>query len=313
MSCNYWWVNHKQTFKSELAGGYIWSPKNNRDGARNQTYENLTEVKPGDVVVSYADAQIKAVGIAMEAYRESDKPVEFGKTGDNWLSNGWLVSIEWLFLQNAIKPKMYIDDIKPLLPEKNSPLQGNGNGNQGCYLAKISPELGNLILKLIALENPATEIELENLADNAAEDVSEKNIQNSLELLGTEKDQMIRARRGQGFFRIGVLTVEPRCRITDVDNPSFLVASHIKPWCVCSKDEKLDKNNGLMLAPHVDLLFDRGWISFEDNGTLLVAVEALPVLDSWKISPETSSEGFTKEQQVYLSYHRANIFRGTLI
>ncbi len=313
MSCNYWWVNHKQTFKSELAGGYIWSPKNNRDGARNQTYENLTEVKPGDVVVSYADAQIKAVGIAMEAYRESDKPVEFGKTGDNWLSNGWLVSIEWLFLQNAIKPKMYIDDIKPLLPEKNSPLQGNGNGNQGCYLAKISPELGNLILKLIALENPATEIELENLADNAAEDVSEKNIQNSLELLGTEKDQMIRARRGQGFFRIGVLTVEPRCRITGVDNPSFLVASHIKPWCVCSKDEKLDKNNGLMLAPHVDLLFDRGWISFEDNGTLLVAVEALPVLDSWKISPETSSEGFTKEQQVYLSYHRANIFRGTLI
>lgn len=300
MSCNYWWVNHKQTFKSELAGGYIWSPKNNRDGARNQTYENLTEVKPGDVVVSYADAQIKAVGIAMEAYRESDKPVEFGKTGDNWLSNGWLVSIEWLFLQNAIKPKMYIDDIKPLLPEKNSPLQGNGNGNQGCYLAKISPELGNLILKLIALENPATEIELENLADNAAEDVSEKNIQNSLELLGTEKDQMIRARRGQGFFRIGVLTVEPRCRITGVDNPSFLVASHIKPWCVCSKDEKLDKNNGLMLAPHVDLLFDRGWISFEDNGTLLVAVEALPVLDSWKISPETSSEGFTKEQQVYL-------------
>ena len=56
----YWWVNHKQTYKAELEGGYIWSPKENQNGARNQTYINLTLVRPGDVVVSYAGAEIRA-------------------------------------------------------------------------------------------------------------------------------------------------------------------------------------------------------------------------------------------------------------
>ena len=56
----YWWVNHKQTYKAELEGGYIWSPKENQNGARNQTYINLTLVRPGDGVVSYAGAEIRA-------------------------------------------------------------------------------------------------------------------------------------------------------------------------------------------------------------------------------------------------------------
>lgn len=46
----FWWVNHKQTFKAETEGGYIWSPKENQNGARNQTYVNLTLVQPGDLV-----------------------------------------------------------------------------------------------------------------------------------------------------------------------------------------------------------------------------------------------------------------------
>lgn len=46
----FWWVNHKQTFKEEIGGGYIWSPAKNKDGSRNQTYINLTAVNVGDIV-----------------------------------------------------------------------------------------------------------------------------------------------------------------------------------------------------------------------------------------------------------------------
>ncbi len=48
------WENHKQTYSSEVGGGYIWLPKSNRNGSKNQTYINLRLARPCDVVISYA-------------------------------------------------------------------------------------------------------------------------------------------------------------------------------------------------------------------------------------------------------------------
>lgn len=145
----FWWVNHKQTFKAEFEGGYIWSPKTNKNGARNKTYDNLTQVEPGDVVVSYADGHIKAIGVVIHNYSEAPKPEEFGTIGASWADNGWLVSIDWIALSTWISPKAHIEKILKLLPKKNSPLQPNGNGNQGCYLAAISIALGKVVLNLL--------------------------------------------------------------------------------------------------------------------------------------------------------------------
>jgi len=44
----YWWVNQNQTYKHELGGGYLWSPKRNANGVRNPSYESMREVAPGD-------------------------------------------------------------------------------------------------------------------------------------------------------------------------------------------------------------------------------------------------------------------------
>lgn len=87
---SYWWVNHKQTFTSEIEGGYIWSPKKNTNGAKNQTYLNLTLTKPGDIVFSYAGG-IKAIGVVSESFRELPKPSEFGKSGGG-MGQYWLGS-----------------------------------------------------------------------------------------------------------------------------------------------------------------------------------------------------------------------------
>lgn len=48
----FWWVNHKQTFKAETSGGYIWSPKRNKDDSFNKSYENMTKTSVGDLVLS---------------------------------------------------------------------------------------------------------------------------------------------------------------------------------------------------------------------------------------------------------------------
>jgi hypothetical protein len=53
----YWWVNQNQTFRHELAGGYLWSPKRNANGARNPFYESMREVVPGDIDLSTVDTR----------------------------------------------------------------------------------------------------------------------------------------------------------------------------------------------------------------------------------------------------------------
>jgi hypothetical protein len=57
----YWWVNQNQTFRQEIGGGYLWSPKRNANGGRNPFYETMREVSPGDLIFSFVDTRITAV------------------------------------------------------------------------------------------------------------------------------------------------------------------------------------------------------------------------------------------------------------
>jgi len=125
-----------------------------------------------------------------------------------------------------------------------------------------------------------------------------------------DKEALILARRGQGVFRDNVLHVEPRCRVTGIDDPNYLVASHIKSWSESSNAERLSENNGIMLAPHVDYLFDIGFISFTDNGDLLVSPKcSAGVLAAWGISPTLNVGPFRNAQRPFLAYHREHCLK----
>jgi hypothetical protein len=131
----YWWVNQNQTYRHEIDGGYLWSPKKNKNEARNQFYENMREVSPGDLIFSFKDTRILAVGIAESYCFESPKPVEFGSAGNYWKDVGWKVKVRFTPLAHQIRPKEHISLLLPFLPSKYSPLQANGNGLQSVYLA----------------------------------------------------------------------------------------------------------------------------------------------------------------------------------
>ena len=66
----YWWVNQNQTFRQEIEGGYLWSPKRNQNGRRNPFYEFMREAAPGDIVFSFCDTRIAALGIVSGYCRE---------------------------------------------------------------------------------------------------------------------------------------------------------------------------------------------------------------------------------------------------
>jgi hypothetical protein len=91
----YWWVNQNQTYKHEIAGGYLWSPKRNANGARNPFYETMREVSPGDVIFSFVDTRVAALGIAQSYCWESPKPQEFGSAGQYWENVGWKVKVSF--------------------------------------------------------------------------------------------------------------------------------------------------------------------------------------------------------------------------
>lgn len=144
----YWWVNHNQTFVQELNDGFLWSPKTKKNGSKNQFYNNMTIIREGDIVFSYSEGVIKAIGTVISRGTESIRPTEFGELGEQWDREGWIVRVDWQFLENPFSPKENIDRIQNLLPSKYSPIRITGYGNQGCYLASISNQLAEEILSI---------------------------------------------------------------------------------------------------------------------------------------------------------------------
>lgn len=308
----YWWVNQNQTYRAEVRGSFMWSPKRNANGARNQFYENMREVLPGDIVFSYCDTLIKAIGVVTGVAQTGPKP-DFGSAGLNWSKEGWFVPVDYCAVPSPIRPKDHIDVLRPFLPEKYSPLQATGDGLQSVYLAEVPESLAQALMALMgqafwdALAEAAsvpTSPEVRELVDDAA----------AASLPGTTfREQLIRARRGQGVFRANVLLQESHCRVTRVDEPRHLKASHIKPWRDASDTERLDGANGLLLSPHIDHLFDGGYLTFSVNQELIVVPEVRDkLLDAWGIDAGQRIDDFSREQQAYLDYHRANVFRQDL-
>lgn len=128
----------------------------------------------------------------------------------------------------------------------------------------------------------------------------------------TTRAQVILARRGQGLYRERLLAAwGGACAVTGLAEPAFLVASHAKPWSDATDAERLDGENGLPLVPNLDKLFDKGWISFDDDGAVLLspalsaeAAAALGVTPSLRLRLPLSDR-----QKTYLRAHRDKVFK----
>lgn len=304
----FWWVNHKQTRDHEVRGGYIWSPYRNANGAFNQTYENMRHAQVGDLVFSFAHGRIGAIGRVTAAATPSPKPLEFGSVGDYWADEGWLVEVEFVEVPKALKPSEHTELIAPLLPSRYSPIQKNGHGNQGCYLAGISDALGHLLMALTqADELPRSTGRFVREPEPDAEILEDLHrIEDDPELPVTQRVQLAKARVGQGLFRKRVILLDEACRVTGVTDKRVLIASHIKAWKDSTNAERISGYNGILLSPHVDALFDDHLITFEDNGQMHVHL-SLPddVLERWSIDPKRRVEAFRQEQSPFLSHHRS--------
>jgi len=88
---------------------------------------------------------------------------------------------------------------------------------------------------------------------------------------------------------------------------AILRASHIKPWAKSSNHDRLNPDNGLLLAAHVDALFDSGLISFPENGRMIVSAQITDDLKQLQL-PERLRRKPTKEERPFLAHHRRHVF-----
>ena len=318
----YWWVNQKQTYRHEIGDGYMWSPKKQQNGKPHFSYEYMKHVEPGDIIFSYANAEIIAVGIAKTHCYSFPKPLEFGRAGTYWSDEGWKVDVHYRKVSTPVRTMDYIDVLRPYLPTVRSPIRPeNGRGNQ-AYLFQIDKPLAIALAQLIdqqtvdlvnshIIEENNEVVETISAHIEEWENKIENDIKESSEISETEKDTLVKSRRGQGRYREQLLLLEPKCRITGVSNPEHLIASHIKPWRSSDNNERLDPENGFMLTPSIDHLFDKGFIGFENDGSILLADvanrDAMEKMGVTGRNAPTNIGNIRDNQKMYLEWHRNNI------
>jgi putative restriction endonuclease len=232
------------------------------------------------------------------------------------------VDIDFQTFTDPISPTQHMQAIRPTLPDRYSPIRENGYGNQGVHLAQIprpmaliiaqlaSPELLGIIQGIQVggtAETPLPELRgIVEWEERECERISEDG-----QLRDTEKQALIKARRGQGLFRQNVAKMERFCRVSCVNRPEHLIASHIQPWRESDNHERLFEGNGLLLTPTIDHLFDRGFISFENCGELLISPVAHE--DSMNkmgiiTNRVVNIGGFAEPQREFLEFHRSEVF-----
>ena len=190
-----------------------------------------------------------------------------------------------------------------------------GLGNQTQALAKLYRngrdeaghwvwEMREQVLEALRTLRWVQTTDLDLLADSAAKDVDAD--PKCTDVSATVRQALIEARIGQGGYRTRLMTLwGGRCAITGCDLPEVVMASHSKAWADSSNEERLDEYNGLLLAAHVDRLFDAGLISFSDDGSMLQSARLSDAqLGALGISPTAKLQGLSPRHAPYLSAHR---------
>lgn len=125
----------------------------------------------------------------------------------------------------------------------------------------------------------------------------------------TEQEQIVISRLGQGNFRRNVIRLWGSCSVTGLQSVTLLRASHIKPWKDSDNQERLNPFNGLLLIPDYDFLFDRGYITFKNDGSVIVSQKLSPFARKvFDVDDNLQLRNVFPENKEYLEFHRSKVF-----
>ncbi len=266
-----WWLWAKSTtagdFTSHQADGLrLTSINPNAAGGtgKRRSYVNFERVRRGDLLFGYVTTPEQAIVAVFEVTKEMDhttryKPIEFRRVElfSDPLKLAELEAVpafagcEWPDYKQgpllAVKRDI-IAAMRAVLDRHNRRAPSAFGGDVSLMQETDKSEGRDSSDALADLE--AHEPELDALSP-------------------TEREDVRKSRIGQGKFRKDLIDYWQTCAVTGCSEQRVLRASHIQPWRDSNNRERLDRFNGLLLAPHLDALFDAGLISFADSGQIL--------------------------------------------
>lgn len=292
----FYWVNVGKTIKEVLSEKFLWAPEASRTKSGEikhlDHWDNVASIKSGDVIFCCHSQEITHVAMATQDAYRADRPAT--RSFSEWGTIGNRVDVALTVIRNPIHRDEIASEFTSLYDPRCMPsIFTSGATLKQIYMARLPKDAGVYLLEFAHL--------IERFEDNLVSQEA-----NNRQLSETTRDAIVKARVGQGKFRSELLRRwNHQCSLTGLANPDLLIASHIHPWSLSNNDERIDPNNGLLLAPHVDRLFDRGLISFADDGTLLVN-SSLTQTDREILALDryTVLCGFTEDNCRYMARHR---------
>ncbi|MCM1091788.1 MAG: HNH endonuclease [Butyrivibrio sp.] len=144
-----------------------------------------------------------------------------------------------------------------------------------------------------------------------------KTLDDTISICGTEVERNVKVRVNQSFFRSSVLaSYEGNCCITGLSTKELLIASHIKPWHICSADEKVNPHNGLCLNALHDMAFDKGFLTIGTDYKIYISKDIKDIFQGETVKryfgyyegkPIALPEKFVPDK-CFLEYHNDMVF-----
>ena len=267
--------------------------------------DEYEKIRPKDLVFNYRKGYVVGYCIIRTESYLAPQPEEF--TVDvEWEDEGFMADADYYLFDKPITAGEIHDKIVDLLPPKYGPLNAivkNGQikvkANQG-YLYELSREIDLILIGLFKIKQD----HFFESNDDDSHNESDYKVPDK-----TSRRGLVTSRIGQGEYRRRILKRWGfKCAVNGSRIKEVLIASHIVPWRESTNAERLDVDNGILLSPVYDALFDRHYISFDDNG-LIILSKALGKIEFVKIGVHGSEkiENLTNKNRIYLERHRKKL------
>lgn len=299
----YYWVNLGVSYKEVRDFKFLWAPSHTYTASGEKTVKagwgHVPNIKKDDVIICHENKRIIYVAQALDDAYPAPRPES--RTYDEWKKEGNKVDVNLIVLERPVSTDEFKHHIIERFNDQCEPklFTVDGNATQN-YMVAIPESVVSIVLSSLDSAN------LGLLKQPSKSSSGTKRRKKRKAIKGGVRSSRSNARIGQGAFRDEVLDIwNNTCPVTKVALPELLIASHIVSWVLSDDDEKVDGYNGFPFVPNVDKLFDKGLISFADDGLLLISPHLLvSTLNALGIREDTKIAGLTEEHIFYLAKHR---------
>lgn len=259
----FYWVNIGGTHKTVIDQHFLWAPKSSVSKVGNEVtrlyWDNVGKVRQGDIIFCCYDQRISFLAIADgDSYTEA-RPMS--RAFQEWDAIGNRVDVQIVELDRKVHRDEIATEFIARFNNRTAPsLFSNQATLNQIYMAHLPADAGMYLLEAV------------NQLARCEEAFISTGTTDSAKISATTREALVMSRIGQGKFRADVIKRwGGRCALTGLQNVNLMVASHINAWALSNNAERLDVENGLLLAPHIDRLFDQGLISFSERGTMQIS------------------------------------------